>query len=321
MAAQHKRLGELLVEAGLINATQLQEALRYQRMMGGRTGGAMVALGYITEEVLMDFLAHKTGVPRLDVAHLDVDPEVLKRIPRRLAEQLTVLPVDFKEPKSLVLAMADPLDLNAIDSARFASGMGIAPVVASHSSLKAAIADQYRKLDRVSPTTVDVGTAAPLDGGLPVNFNFQEIPIQRKEEPPPPAGKAYGRDPFFDGPQPTHVAPDGPALDPFGLFGAPSLLAPDPASAAALPLSPAGIPGPVREETLPALVQEAPRAQPPRKRLSAFRTRTIVFGLVKYLEVKGHLSEDDLATYINELVDGGILKDDGRTGSIRIMPE
>ena len=45
MQGQPKRLGELLVEAGLVNATQLQEALRYQRMMGGRMGGAMVALG------------------------------------------------------------------------------------------------------------------------------------------------------------------------------------------------------------------------------------------------------------------------------------
>ena len=110
MSGQPKRLGELLVEAGLVNASQLQEALRYQRMMGGRMGGAMVALGYITEEVLMDFLAHKTGVPRVDVSHVEVDLEVLKRIPRRLAEQLTVLPIAFKEPKSLVLAMAVALE-------------------------------------------------------------------------------------------------------------------------------------------------------------------------------------------------------------------
>jgi type IV pilus assembly protein PilB len=318
MTAQPKRLGELLVEAGLINATQLQEALRYQRMMGGRTGGAMVALGYITEEVLMDFLAHKTGVPRVDVAHLDVDPEVLKRIPRRLADQLTILPIAFKEPKSLVLAMADPLDLNAVDSARFASGMGIEPVVASHTSLKAAIADQYRKLERLPSPTVEVGAAVPLEGGLPVNFNFQEVPIQRREEAPAPV-KPYGRDPFFDGPQPAHGAVDGPGLDPFGLFGAPGLLGADPAPAPDMFTGPGA--GLIREETLPALVHEPAKAPPPRKRLSAFRTRTIIFGLVKYLERRGVLNEDELANYINQLVDGGILKDEGRTGSIRIMPE
>lgn len=319
MTAQPKRLGELLVEAGLINATQLQEALRYQRMMGGRTGGAMVALGYITEEVLMDFLAHKTGVPRVDVAHVEVDPEVLKRIPRRLAEQLTVLPIAFKEPKSLVLAMADPLDLNAVDSARFASGMGIEPVVATHTSLKAAIAEQYRKLERLQSTTVEVGAPLPLDGGLPVNFNFQEIPIQRKEEVPPAASRPYGRDPFFDGPQPTHAADEGPGLDPFGLFGAPGLMGADPVPGS--DLFPAPGAGFTREETLPAVVHEGSKAAPPKKRLSAFRTRTIVFGLVKYLEQRGLLNEDELANYINQLVDGGILKDEGRTGSIRIMPE
>ncbi len=315
MQAQHKRLGELLVEAGLINAIQLQEALRYQRMMGGRMGGAMVALGYIPEEVLMDFLAHKTGVPRMDVAHLDVDVDVLKRVPRRLAEQLTVLPVEFKEPKSLVLAMADPLDLNAIDSARFASGMSIEPVVASHSSLKNAIAEQYRKLDRTSLTTVEVGGAAlPPDGGLPVNFNFQEIPIQRKEEPA--SAKPYGRDPFFDKLPEAAAPPEAPPLDPFGLFGAPSLLAADPDL-----IPDPGVVVSMREDTLPAVVHDPTKATPPKKRLSAFRTRTIVFGLIKHLEQKGLMSEDELCNTINDLLDSGILKDDGRTGSFRIMPE
>ncbi|MBK8725737.1 MAG: hypothetical protein IPL96_06675 [Holophagaceae bacterium] len=316
MQAQHKRLGELLVEAGLINAIQLQEALRYQRMMGGRMGGAMVALGYITEEVLMDFLAHKTGVPRVDVSHIDVDPELLKRVPRRLAEQLTVLPVEFKEPKSLVLAMADPLDLNAIDSARFASGMSIEPVVASHSSLKAAIAEQYRKLDRSSLTTVDVGgSPLPPDGGLPVNFNFQEVPIQRREEPA--GSKPYGRDPFFDGPPEAEEAPAAPpSLDPFGLFGAPSLLAADPDL-----LPEPGMAISIREDTLPAVLHDPVKAAAPKKRLSAFRTRTIVFGLIKFMEQKGQLNEDDLANFISMLLDSGVLKDDGRTGSIRIMPE
>jgi type IV pilus assembly protein PilB len=316
MQSQHKRLGELLVEAGLINAVQLQEALRYQRMMGGRMGGAMVSLGYITEDVLIDFLAHKTGVPRVDVGHTEIDLEVLRRIPRRLAEQLTVLPVAFKEPKSLVLAMADPLDLNAIDSARFASGLGIEPVVAAHSALKAAIADQYRRLEKAPATTVEVGGSLPVDGSLPVNFQFQEVAIQRKEEPPV---KHYGRDPFFDG-KPGEEPKAEPAIDPFGLFGAPGLVMPD---AGFLPLPPPELPGalPLREDTLPAVVFEAAKIAPPKKRLSVFRTRTIVFGLVKYLEQKGLLTEDDLANHINELLDSGILKDDGRTGSIRIMPE
>ena len=63
MQAETKKIGELLVEAGLISEAQLQEALRQQRIAGGRMGSNLVALGFVDEEVLMDFLAQKTGVP------------------------------------------------------------------------------------------------------------------------------------------------------------------------------------------------------------------------------------------------------------------
>ena len=147
MQGDTKKLGEMLVASGLITAGQLQEALRHQRITGGRMGSNLVAMGFISDDLLMDFLAQQTGVPRLDVRHLNLPHAVLERIPRRLAEQLVILPVAFKEPKSLVLAMADPSDLNAIDSARFASGMTIEPVVASHSALKLAIAEQYHRME------------------------------------------------------------------------------------------------------------------------------------------------------------------------------
>ena len=157
MQAETKKIGELLVEAGLISEAQLQEALRQQRIAGGRMGSNLVALGFVDEEVLMDFLAQKTGVPRLDTSHVDVPLEVLKRIPRRLAEQFNLLPVAFKEPKTLVLAMADPSDLNAIDSARFASGLHVDPVVAAHTAIRHLIAEQYRKVESATPRTVEVG--------------------------------------------------------------------------------------------------------------------------------------------------------------------
>jgi len=147
MTSENKKLGEMLLDAGLIDEAKLAEALRHQRIAGGRMGSNLVALGFVSEEVLMEFLAHQTGVPRLDVRNLDVPVEVLRRIPRRLADQMNILPVNIQEPKSLLLAMADPSDLNAIDSARFASGLNIEPMVVSYSSLKLAIAEQYRKLE------------------------------------------------------------------------------------------------------------------------------------------------------------------------------
>ena len=130
MRAESKKLGVLLSEAGLITAAQLQDALRYQRYSGDRLGSTLVTRGILDANALMDFLAKQTGVPKLDVSHLEIPEAVLKCIPRRLAEQMTILPVALKPPRSLLLAMADPLDLRAVDSARFVSGLTVEPVVA-----------------------------------------------------------------------------------------------------------------------------------------------------------------------------------------------
>ena len=71
MQPETKKLGTLLIEAGLISAAQLQETLRHQRISGERLGSTLVAEGLINEDSLMDFLAKQTGVPRLDVKSLD----------------------------------------------------------------------------------------------------------------------------------------------------------------------------------------------------------------------------------------------------------
>jgi type IV pilus assembly protein PilB len=316
MQSHTKRLGEMLVDAGLISPAQLQDALRHQRFAGGRMGTNLVALGFISEEVLMDFLAHQTGVPRADLRAVSVDPAALKRVPRRLAEQLTILPLSFKEPKTLVLAMADPSDLNAIDSARFASGLTIEPVVASHSALRSAISEQYRKLEASAPAaiTVEVGPSINLDEGLPVNF---EIPLMAAMEPHPTSatgGKSFPRDPFFDEmgvpiarPAPPPAQPA--AADPFGFFDSPPLL--PPASAATFPpgfqqasptaTSPGG----------PAGIIVSRIAREPRARsLEGFETRAIVLGLVLLLQKRGVLGEDELQRFLTTLIESGKLKVD-----------
>ena len=316
MQSHTKRLGEMLVDAGLISPAQLQDALRHQRFAGGRMGTNLVALGFVSEEVLMDFLAHQTGVPRADLRSVNVDPIALRRVPRRLAEQLTILPLSFKEPKTLVLAMADPSDLNAIDSARFASGLTIEPVVASHSALRLAIAEQYRKLEALipAPITVEVGPSINLDEALPVNF---EIPPMSQPEPipvvPPTAtagGKAYPRDPFFDEngapvANPAESAPvPAPAADPFGFFDTPAT------PSATLP---------------PLILQQSPTATSPGasgiipsrnalagrvRGLDSFSTRSMLIGLVRLLQKRGVLGEDELQRFLANLIETGQLKED-----------
>jgi hypothetical protein len=284
MHAETKKLGELLVGAGLITTAQLQEALRYQKAAGGRMGSNLVAMGIISEDSLMDFLAQQTGVPRMDVKRLDIQPQILERIPRRLAEQMTILPVAFKEPKSLVLAMADPSDLNAVDSARFASGLNIEPVVASHSSLRMAIGEQYRKLESGQlGVTIEVPRSSGEEG-LPVNFDLPPAPpvSERAAETRP-----LPRDPFFDQ-NPFKEE----ALNPFQLFGDPAELD--------------------STEGQDLIIHSRNPATEQVPSLESYATRTLVLGLSRLLQRRGILGQDELQRFIAKLIDQGELTDSDR---------
>lgn len=288
-----KRLGELLVEGGLITPAQLQSAITHQKIARGRLGSNLVALGYISEEVLMDFLSHQTGVPQMDVRNIEVSPQVLKLVPHRLADQFTVLPINTQEPKSLVLAMSDPSDLNAIDSARFASGLHIQPVVASHSALRKAISDLYRRLEApVEALTVELGKDQSQDDALPVTFTLS--PLALPTPAPPPAPAPFPRDPFFDSP----AAPTQPVnIDPFGLF--------DPTvPARQAPPAPAVNPDLVHSRTM----------GPTLRKLETYQTRSLVLGLIRLFQRRGVIGDEELQRLLTNLIESGEIKDDDRVG-------
>jgi len=289
-----KRLGEMLVEAGLITPAQLQSAITHQKIARGRLGSNLVALGYITEEVLMDFLSHQTGVPRMDVRGMDVPPQILKLVPHRLAEQFTVLPVSIKEPKSLVLAMSDPSDLNAIDSARFASGLNIEPVVASHSALRKAIVDLYRKLETPASEalTIELGAEQVLDDALPMPFHIEPLPVPLPAPAAPARPTGFPPDPFFDGPT---VLTQPVQIDPFGFF--------DPVPAAKPPAPPAN-PDLIHSRTIGEGV----------RRLESYRTRTLVLGLIRLFQRRGVIGQDELQRLLANLIESGEIKDDDHIG-------
>jgi hypothetical protein len=283
-----KRLGELLVEGGLITPSQLQSAVTHQKIARGRLGSNLVALGYISEEVLMDFLSRQTGVPQMDVRNIEVPDQILKLVPQRLADQFTVLPINLKEPKSLVLAMSDPSDLNAIDSARFASGLSIEPVVASHSALRKAIADLYRRME-TTPTAVNLEELlnAGQDAGLPVPFTVTPT-VPRPSAPAAGRGPGFPPDPFFG----TSATPAKPVnIDPFRLFES----AP-----------------PAQKPTAPDLLTRTiGRTVRP---LESYQTRALVLGLIRLFQRRSIIGPDELQRLIANLVESGEIKDTDRIG-------
>lgn len=145
--APRKKLGELLLEEKLIDDFQLSSALSHQKKWGGRLGNNLVALGFLTERQLLDFMARKFNLQKIDVLTQKIDPRVLEKIPKEMAVKHGVMPVriDQEGPASfLVVAMFDPTNLMAIDEIRFKAGMNIRPVLAAQSQIVKAIQSSYR---------------------------------------------------------------------------------------------------------------------------------------------------------------------------------
>jgi type IV pilus assembly protein PilB len=116
------RLGELLVRENLITLQQLQAAQEQQRKTGGRLGFNLTKLGYIEESELTAFLSKQYGVPAINLSEFEIDPEVIKLVPLEVAEKHQVIPVN-RAGASLIVAMADPSNIFAIDDLKFLTGL------------------------------------------------------------------------------------------------------------------------------------------------------------------------------------------------------
>jgi len=135
------RLGELLVRHGLVSDQQLHQALEDQKTQGGRLGTSLVKLGFAKEEELSAFLAKQYGMPSINLSDFEIEHEIIRLVAPEIAQKYQVVPVN-RAGASLIVAMSDPSNLFAIDDLKFMTGFNIEVVVATESSIKAAI-DKY----------------------------------------------------------------------------------------------------------------------------------------------------------------------------------
>jgi len=139
-----QKLGELLVREKLITAEQLQQALVEQKGSGGRIGYHLTKHGYISEDDLTTFLSKQYGVPSINLSDFKIDPEVTKLVPFDVAKKYFIIPVN-RVGATLVLAMADPSNIFAIDDIKFMTGYNVETVVASEAAIIDAIKNFYGK--------------------------------------------------------------------------------------------------------------------------------------------------------------------------------
>ncbi len=147
----HLRLGDILVKEGLLNDSQLKEAINLQKTSGKRLGEALISMRIVTDEQLAEVLGRQLGIPyrRFDKGELKQDlssAAVKDTLPIEMIRKETILPL-AKTPSGLTIAMSDPLDLLLIDNLKRMTGNPINPVIATRSDLSAAIEETYGKLD------------------------------------------------------------------------------------------------------------------------------------------------------------------------------
>jgi len=138
-----KKLGDLLVEVGIITAEQLQEALEEGKIRGGRLGEVLMELGYITEDVLLAFLGKQCGVSYVSLSEYgEIGEEVIRSVPESIARHQTLIPIEL-DGRTLTIAMSDPLNVFAIDDLRLMTGKEVNVVIASETEIKNAIEKYY----------------------------------------------------------------------------------------------------------------------------------------------------------------------------------
>ncbi len=165
--ANTNRLGELLVREKLISLSQLRTAQEEQQKGGGNLGYALAKLGYISDDEITNFLSQQYRVPTIDLTDYEIDADIVKLVSKEQCEKHRVIPVS-RTGNSLIVAMADPTNLHAIDDLKFLTSYNIEPVIASETAIVATIEKYYN--------------AGPSYDEVMAGFDEQEIDFTGEEE-------------------------------------------------------------------------------------------------------------------------------------------
>lgn len=150
------RLGDLLVEKGLITEDQLQHALSEQKKLGRKLGGTLVELGMIDENSLLNLLASQLNIPLIDINNYDYSNDVAKTLPESVARRYRALVLEDRGQDYLV-AMADPTDIYALDEIQGKLDKPVSQAIVRESALLENFDLVYRRTDEISALASELG--------------------------------------------------------------------------------------------------------------------------------------------------------------------
>ena len=138
----NKQLGEILVERGVISRAKLEEILVYQKEKGLLFGEALVVMKAGTEEDVVQALTCQYGFPYLPLANYEIAPEVIATVPLNLCKKYCLIPID-KIGRSLTLALANPLNVEALEDVEKVTECSVQAFVSTATEIKSAINRYY----------------------------------------------------------------------------------------------------------------------------------------------------------------------------------
>jgi len=144
-----KKIGDILIEKGLITTEQLNETLKEQKSSGRKLGELLVAKGLISESQLVDSISERLNIRKISLKSLVIDPQIISLVPVELARRYSLVPI-FKIGETLTVAMADPLNIIAIDELRYLTKCDVKRVIATLSEINATIDEYYSVADSMN---------------------------------------------------------------------------------------------------------------------------------------------------------------------------
>ncbi|MDQ7799241.1 MAG: type IV-A pilus assembly ATPase PilB [Candidatus Edwardsbacteria bacterium] len=141
------KLGDMLVQSGLISKDQLDKALAEQKSSGAKLGSSLIKLGFMTEDSITQFLGKQLNLPTVNLSTAELDPQVLKLIPPEIAQKFQVMPIK-RTGRTLFLAMSNAADVFTMENIAFLTGMEVKPVVCAETSLEKALDKYYGSTTR-----------------------------------------------------------------------------------------------------------------------------------------------------------------------------
>jgi len=262
------RLGELLVRAGVLDEFKLNAALAEQKRWGGKLGKILVDMNFVSEEILVKALSKQLAVPLARLENMDVGPEILTKVDAQFARSNSLCPERMMpQRRALVVAMADPINIKAIDEITHRTGLRVEPTLAGERTISIAISQLYG---------TDASSLSDSRMSVLTNNSGRVFEASR----PPEVGAEFEMLPLA---APLDDETSGIIAGPKGAVSHAPPPIPSPA--------PAPMPVPIEDSPLEQMAAALEDAQ--RKQLKAIRA------MVDLLVDKGYLSRDEYLQRLN----------------------